>query len=140
MDIRQIFLLVTAVGLAPIALFYGVWPQQGPGYLLDVSIDNANGAHIFRAVMGLYLAMTLFWIIGALKWHVRQAALWSLVVFMLGLVSGRLLSLLLDGIPHWFLLISLAFELVLGALGLVLLNRAQALEVRDCEARAPSAC
>jgi hypothetical protein len=123
MNRRQGFLILTAIGLVPIALGYGVAPRQSLEYLFAVSVQNVNGAHIFRAVMGLYLALAGFWIIGAYKAHLRQAALYSLVVFMLGLAAGRLLSLIVDGVPHWLLLFYLALELGFCLVGLLLLRR-----------------
>ncbi len=73
--------------------------------------------------MGLYLALVVFWIIGAYRAEVRQAALYSLVVFMLGLAAGRTLSLVVDGMPSWLLIVYLVLELILGILGLQLLKR-----------------
>ena len=123
MNIRQIFLLVTAIGLMPVALSYGLLPERSLGLLFDVSVSNVNGTHIFRAIMGLYLALIAFWIIGAFKIEVRQAALYSLVVFMLGLAAGRALSLVVDGMPHWLLVVYLGLEIVIGTLGVQLLKK-----------------
>jgi hypothetical protein len=123
MNLRQGFLVLTAIGLVPIALGYGLFPRQSLDYLFAVPVQTVNGAHIFRAVMGLYLALAAFWIIGAYKAHLRQAALLSLIVFMLGLAAGRLLSLVVDGTPHWLLLAYLVLELGMGVVGLQLLKR-----------------
>ena len=123
MNIRRIFLLVTAIGLIPIALSYGLMPQKSLSYLFDIPASSQNSIHIFRALMGLYLALVLFWIIGAFKVQVRQAALYSLIVFMLGLAAGRLLSLALDGIPHWLLIVYLMLELGFGVLGILLIKK-----------------
>ena len=123
MNIRQTFLLLTAIGLLPIALSYGLMPQKSLSYLFDISVSDPNGAHIFRAVMGLYLALILFWCAGALKVQVRQAALYSLVVFMFGLAAGRVLSLIIDGMPHWLLIAYLVLELSFGVIGLLLLKK-----------------
>jgi hypothetical protein len=123
MNIRQIFLLVTAIGLTPIALSYGLVPQKSLSYLFDVPVSNINGSHIFRAVMGLYLALLSFWIVGAFRVQLRQAALYSLVVFMLGLALGRVLSLVVDGMPSLLLIGYLGLELILGILGLILLKK-----------------
>jgi hypothetical protein len=73
--------------------------------------------------MGLYLALSLFWVLGAFKVHLRQAALYSLIVFMLGLAAGRILSLLVDGMPYWLLLVYLLLELGFGALGILLAKK-----------------
>jgi len=74
MNIRQIFLIVVAIGLLPIALSYGLIPQKSLSYLFDITVSDPNSIHIFRAVMGLYLALIIFWLIGAFKVQVRQAA------------------------------------------------------------------
>ena len=123
MKVRPMFLLLAAMGLIPIALSYGLMPKQSLNYLFDISVTNTNNIHIYRAVMGLYLAMVLFWIIGAIKVQVRQAALYSLVIFMLGLAGGRILSLIIDGIPHLLLLIYLMLELGFGISGIILLQK-----------------
>ena len=125
MKVHQIFLLVTAIGLIPIAFSYGLMPQKSLGYLFDISVSDTNGIHIFRAVMGLYLALALFWIIGAFKVQVRQAALYSLIVFMLGLAAGRILSLIVDGMPHWLLLVYLVLELGFGTIGMILIRKSE---------------
>ena len=123
MNVRQIFLLVAAIGLLPIALSYGLMPQKSLGYFLGITVSDTNSMNIFRAVMGLYLALALFWTIGAFKVQMRQAALYSLVVFMFGLAAGRILSLIVDGMPHWLLVVYLGLEVGFGALGMLLLRR-----------------
>ncbi|MFN0098797.1 MAG: hypothetical protein ACKVS7_08995 [Gemmatimonadaceae bacterium] len=67
MNLRQGFLVFTAIGLVPIALGYGLIPSQSLVYLFAVPVESVNGAHIFRAVMGLYLALSTFWSVGAYR-------------------------------------------------------------------------
>ena len=105
------------------ALSYGLSPQKTLTPYLGVAVDNTNLTQILRAVMGLYLGQIVFWYLGAYYIKIRRAALFSLVVFMFGLAGGRLLSLLLDGIPHWILLASIAVELTAGFIGWVLLKK-----------------
>jgi len=124
MKVRQVFLLIAALGLLPIALSYGLMPQKSLDYLFEISITDINSIHIFRAVMCLYLALSIFWIIGAFKADVRQPALYSLIVFMFGLAAGRLLSIIFDGLPHWLLVVYLLLEVTFGTLGLLLLKKA----------------
>jgi hypothetical protein len=124
MDKRKAFLVITAVGLVPIALSYGAMPGRSLPWLFGIAVDGTNVTHIFRAVMGLYLALVLFWIAGALNDRLTVPALWSLVVFMFGLAGGRLLSLVLDGWPHWLLSAYLMAELAFGAIGWKLLQDA----------------
>lgn len=126
MNIRSLFLVVTAVGLTPIALGYGAAPERSLAFLFDIPVESTELAHIFRAVMGLYLALVVFWLAGAIKPKLTQAALWSLVVFMFGLAAGRALSLVLDGFPHWLLFVYLVLEVAFGAIGWMLLRRGEA--------------
>lgn len=118
-------LIFAAVGLIPIALGYGLVPEKSMKYLFNIPVSDLNLTHILRAVMGLYLSLVIFWLIGAFKEHLRLAALYSLVVFMFGLAGGRILSLVLDGIPNVILVIYLLLELVLGIIGLVLINKSK---------------
>jgi len=123
MKVRQMFLVIAAIGLVPVALSYGVAPKESLSYLFDIAVSNRNGAHIFRATMGLYMALAIFWIIGAFRARVSQAALYSLIVFMFGLAAGRILSIVVDGVPHWLLVAYLAMELLFGILGVLLLKK-----------------
>ena len=123
MNIRQKFLLVAAIGLLPIALSYGLIPQKSLSFLFDISVSDPNGIHIFRAVMGLYLALIMFWLIGVFIVQIRQAALYSLIVFMFGLAAGRILSLIIDGMPHWLLVVYLVLELGFGVLGILFIKK-----------------
>ncbi len=123
MNIRQKFLLVAAIGLLPIALSYGLMPQKSLSFLFDISVSDPNGIHIFRAVMGLYLALIMFWLIGVFIVQIRQAALYSLIVFMFGLAAGRILSLIIDGMPHWLLVVYLVLELGFGVIGILLIKK-----------------
>ena len=122
MVIDRIFLIVAAVGLLPIALSYGANPASVLSYLYGFSVENLNLVHIFRAVMGLYLALIVFWLAGAMVSELRVPALWSLVVFMLGLAAGRIFSLTMDGVPPWLLVVFLLLELAFGVVGLMILR------------------
>ena len=83
MNRASIFLVFTALGLTPIALSYGLAPGVSLPFLFDLDASETNARHIFRAIMGLYLALVVFWMVGARQAHLRVPALWSLVVFML---------------------------------------------------------
>ena len=95
----RVFLIFCAVGLLPIALSYGAKPSVSLDSLFGISVASTNLTHIMRAVMGLYLAMVLLWVLGAFKRSLAGPALVSCAVFMLGLAAGRVLSFILDGCP-----------------------------------------
>ena len=108
------FLIFCAIGLIPIALGYGVKPSTSLDMLFGIIVETTNLTHIMRAVMGLYLAMVILWFWGAFNQQMRIPALISCAVFMLGLASGRILSFVVDGLPHWLLVVYAILEIVLG--------------------------
>jgi hypothetical protein len=114
------FLIFCSVGLVPIALGYGAVPASSLDALFGISVDSVNLTHIMRAVMGLYFGMVLLWLWGAFSMSMRGPALVACAIFMLGLAAGRLLSFLLDGMPHWLLVVYAVLEVILGVLAIVL--------------------
>ena len=121
--LQKVLLILVAIGLIPIALSYGLIPNKSMSYLYEITDLQLNQIHIFRAIMCLYLALIVFWFIGAFNINLRQAALYSLVVFMFGLAAGRIISLIVDGTPNWLLLVYLFLELLFGILGCILVRK-----------------
>ena len=120
---EKLFLLAATFGLIPIALGYGLMPVESLPYLYGVSVEGTSNVHILRAVMGLYLAMALFWFMGTRSQRLQAPAIMSLVVFMLGLAAGRILSMVVDGMPHPLLAFYTVLELGFGAVGVLLLKQ-----------------
>jgi hypothetical protein len=114
------FLIFCSVGLVPIALGYGAKPSSTLDVLFGISVETTNLTHIMRAVMGLYLGMVVFWLCGAFNSSLTGAALAACAVFMLGLAVGRLLSVALDGLPHWLLVVYACLEILLGLTAIAL--------------------
>ncbi len=123
------FLLFCAVGLVPIALGYGARPSTTLDVLFGITVDTTNLTHIMRAVMGLYLGMAVIWVWGAFKAPMAAPALVSCAVFMLGLAAGRVLSLILDGMPHWLLVVYAAIEIVLGLVAIAIYREHRSREI-----------
>ena len=120
---QKLLLISAAIGLIPIALGYGFMPEKTLTTLYGFPADNINLKHIMRAVMGLYLAQVVFWFLGATNAKLRTPAMYCLVVFMLGLAGGRVLSLIVDGISHWLLIVYLLLEVFFGFVGLKLIRK-----------------
>ena len=114
------FLIFCAVGLVPIALGYGAKPSVSLDILFGITVDTTNLTHIMRAVMGLYLGMAVLWLWGAFRKSMVGPALVACAVFMLGLAAGRILSFIIDGMPHWLLIIYAVLEIVLGLIAVIL--------------------
>lgn len=122
---QRALLLAMSVGLIPVALSYGAAPEVSLPLLFGIEASHVPTRHIFRAIMGLYLALILFWLVGALRANLRRPALWSLFVFTLGLALGRALSLVLDGWPGLLLFGYMLAEFALAAMAIWLLAKAQ---------------
>ena len=120
--LQSVFLVVTAIGLTPIALIYGIAPEKTLPSLFGIDATGVDTRHIFKAFMGLYLALVGFWVAGAIKPELRYPALWSVFIFMVGLAFGRILSLVVDGWPSGLLMFYLLLEISFGAMGWWLLK------------------
>ncbi len=123
MPIKKAYLIFAFCVVSVIALLYGVSPQWFARAFLDLPQLDASLAHILRAVMGLYLALGLFWLYAAFHDSYRDAAILTTIVFCGGLVSGRLVSLLIDGRPARLLLLYVVAELALVPVGLWVFRR-----------------
>ncbi|NRB53076.1 MAG: DUF4345 domain-containing protein [Saprospiraceae bacterium] len=118
------FLLATAIALFPVSFTYGFLPEGTMNLLfgIDTTVEDVNLKNMLRALMSLYLAMVLLWTIGAFRVKYRKVALHTLVFFMFGVAAGRAFSFLLDGIPDWPFVFFFFAEIVMGGVGLRLLN------------------
>ena len=113
MTIKKYFLIFAFVAVSAIGLLYGVSPQWFARTFLNMPAIPLDVAHILRAVMGLYLALGLFWLFSAFSDKYRNAAVLTTMIFAGGLVTGRLVSLFADGQPSPLLVAYIAIELLL---------------------------
>lgn len=119
----RFYLLFSAAGLFVIALGYGIDPAAILPMALNVTVEGIDLTHIFRAVMGLYLAMIVLWILGAFRASLTKAAVIAEVTFMFGLAAGRALSIIIDGMPSVLLVIYAVLEIVMGLWGVLILKK-----------------
>ena len=122
-NMMKIFLLVAGAFLIPVALTYGVDPAGTLPKFMNVTVEGTDQTHIFRALSCLYLGMVTFCIIAAFTPEWRHVAVIWAVFFAYSLAIGRIISLIVDGMPSGMLLFFLAVELVVGTVGVLLLNR-----------------
>ena len=129
----KLFLLFVAAILVPPALSYGIDPAAVLTKSMTIAVAGTDQTEMLRAVMGLYLGMTIFCVIAAFtpSWR-HVAAIWA-VFFLYSIAAGRILSLIVDGVPSPILLFYMAVELIGGTLGLLVLAR----ERRKADSRAP---
>jgi hypothetical protein len=113
MQIKKSFLILASVVVAIIALLYGIWPTWFASTFLSVDSLSVNLSHILRAVMCLYLALGCFWLFSAFSAKHRDTAVLTTIFFAGGLVSGRLISFIVDGNPAPLLVFYAALEFAL---------------------------
>jgi hypothetical protein len=123
MSATRFYLLFSAAGLIAVALSYGVAPAAVLPKVLDLSIEGTDLTHILRAVMGLYLGMIVLWVLGAFQPTLTRAAVIAEVFFMLGLAFGRVVSIIVDGVPSLLLIGYTVVEIMMGLWGILVLKK-----------------
>lgn len=114
---KNLHLTVSILIIIPVALAYGLYPQMMLPLLFDFKVDAVSLANIFRAMMGLYLGMSVIWIMGIINSRFWVTATITNITFMGGLALGRLVSMALDGVPKVYLLLGCMLELALAIWG-----------------------
>ncbi|GAB1856212.1 hypothetical protein MHTCC0001_10470 [Flavobacteriaceae bacterium MHTCC 0001] len=109
----KIHLIISTCIVVTVAFLYGFTPSS----TFDIHLNTIDELNVFKAIMGLYLGFSALWILGIFKTQYLRPALVSNMIFMLGLGFGRLLSLVLDGIPTFAYVFGTIGELVLGFYG-----------------------
>ena len=122
-DKKNFHLLISSCIIVPVAIVYGLMPNGIPGEILKFQLWTEDLAGVFRAIMGLYIAMSVFWIIGIIRSRFWIAATLSNILFMIGLALGRIASIVLDGIPSTIFLSGLIVEIILAAWGMINLKK-----------------
>ena len=91
-------------------------------FLYDIEVTHINLLNILRAISGLYIALVIFWIVGAYNSNLQLPALWSLTIFMTGIAAGRIASILIDGLPSPIFIFYLFLEIMFGLIGYTLIK------------------
>jgi hypothetical protein len=120
---KNLHLILSVIIIIPIALVYGLLPEKILPHLFDFAVTGTDLSNIFRAIMGLYLAMGIFWIAGIVKPELWRAATIANIFFMSGLAFGRIISMKVDGPPSAYFSMGLAVEALLAVWGIVNLRR-----------------
>jgi Domain of unknown function (DUF4345) len=119
----RFYLLFSAAGLTVVALSYGIAPAQVLPAMLDLSVEGTDLTHIFRALTGLYLGMVILWVCGAFRPGLLLPAVIAEVTFMFGLTLGRMISMVVDGMPSPLLALYAILELGMGLWGVLIWKR-----------------
>ncbi len=100
--IKNLQLGISATVVIIAGLIYGFHPSEILPAIFGFEVQDLELKNIFRAIMGLYLALGAFWIVAIRNpTHWRSATLIN-VIFMGGLAFGRAISTIFDGISFQF--------------------------------------
>lgn len=117
--INKTHLVISVVIVVPVAVLYGFYPDL-EFELFPKTTDEHN---FYKAIMGLYIGFSTFWILGVFNRHYLKPAIITNLIFMLGLGFGRVISILIDGSPTFGYQFGTIAELFLGFYGLWVLQR-----------------
>ena len=117
--ITKIHLVISIIVVVPAAFIYAFFSD----YFLSLVPSTVDEHNFYKGVCGLYLGFAIVWVIGLFNKSQFKVALVSNMIFMLGLGLGRLVSIIMDGIPSTAYLFGLFGELILGIYGFYVLQR-----------------
>ena len=124
MQLKKVLLVLSFATVCIIALLYGISPQWFfDTFLVTSQKPSIDQSHILRAVMMLYVALGMFWLYCAFSDRYRDAGIIVISVFCGGLVAGRILSVIVDGIPSPILILYIFMELSLVPVCIWLMRR-----------------
>ena len=106
-----------------VSCLYGILPQKILTTFLAFDVASVDLKHIFRGVMGLYIGLGVFWALASRRtaWH--SAGITSVILFMAGLAGGRVLSMVVDGVPSLLLVVYFFVEVAMAVGGVYLLRK-----------------
>lgn len=122
MKFRNFHLIVSVLLIFGIATTYGFSPEKIIPALADCNTQSNDLKNAFKALMGLYFGLSIFWILGIINPRYWHSATLVNILFMFGLGIGRIISLVADGIPSQGMFAGMAIELVLGIWGIISLK------------------
>ena len=122
MKLKAIALLSASLGIGVIGLGYLFSPQMMYG-LYGIGLETVNEANMVRSAYGgLFLGFAVLFFLGARRDQLATPALVALLTFMSGFALGRIVSVLVDGVPAPLILLLIVFEITYAALAGYLLS------------------
>ncbi len=122
MKLASAVLLLASLGIGVIGLGYLLSPHTMYG-LYGIGLETVNEANMVRAAYGgLFLGFAILFLLGGLQDQFTRPALVALLTFMAGFAVGRIVSLIVDGMPSLIIISLIVFEVVYSALAVYLLS------------------
>ena len=122
--LKNLHLLISLLIVMPTAIIYG-----SPSILekqLDIQVNTIDLSNMLKATMGLYLGVSMVWILGIWKKSYWKRATELNVLFMLTLALGRAYSVVMDGFPTAGFVFGIIAECILGVFSIYQLKKYKA--------------
>lgn len=111
---KNLHLIISLSIVIPTAIIYGSAPFTLLPKYLDIQPTTIDLSNFLRAIMCLYLGISFIWVLGVFKPKYWKTATQLNSLFMLTLALGRMLSMILDGLPSNGYIFGVLAELILG--------------------------
>ncbi|AZQ58678.1 DUF4345 domain-containing protein [Maribacter sp. MJ134] len=95
---KNLHLSLSGIIVICAGIVYGGNPSHLMPLILDFQVTSLELQNMLRAVMGIYMGIGIFWLLGARKEKLWYAATLSNVLFMGGISFGRIISTVFDGV------------------------------------------
>lgn len=118
---KNLHFFVSLSIVVPTAIIYG-FPSILPQFL-DIQVNTIDLSNLLKAIMGLYLGISLVWIAGIWKTKYWKAATQLNILFMLTLATGRTASMITDGMPTEGFIFGTIAEFVIGVFSIFQLKK-----------------
>jgi hypothetical protein len=116
-------------GAGAVMLVVGTLHLISPRMMMEapaIELTTVNHLHLIRAALGgAFLGIATLFLLGLFRDRMRTFALLSVVILFSGFAFGRLVSIVLDGVPAGMFLGILAFELTFAVLAVFALRTEQ---------------
>jgi len=118
---KNIHLLISVLIVVPSAIIYG--SSSIMQEFLDIQVNTIDLSNMLKAIMCLYLGISFIWILGIWKRGYWKIATELNILFMLTLATGRIISLVVDGLPSGGYIFGLLAEMSLGLFSIYQLKK-----------------
>lgn len=118
---KNIHLIISLAIVIPTAIIYGS-PLILSNFL-NIQVNTNDLSNMLKAIMCLYLGISFVWILGIFKTAYWKIATQLNVLFMVTLATGRVLSMVSDGLPTGGYIFAVLAEFVLGLFSIYQLKK-----------------
>lgn len=119
--LKNVHLIISISIVMPTAIIYGsssILSQH-----LNIQVTTIDLSNMLKAIMFLYLGVSTVWLLGIWKPAYWKIATQLNVLFMITLATGRIYSMIIDGLPTGGYLFAVIAEIAIGCFSIYQLKK-----------------